>query len=123
MRDGMDYVDIIVLLTTLIITGFWITYGLFFKWWKTAPGRAVFLFFGAPALFLIAGVMVLTLGPDYPGREFVRLFTALYALVTGSYLFYTLVASWWRTGRVLDLEARARHAREALEQSIREGNS
>lgn len=112
--------DVIALVANLSIIVVWLVYGIFFRWNKTHAGRAVFVFLSALVLLLVMNVITVFLGkewfdPSWYVREWFRLLVYLFALTSVIWMAGTLLTNWRRTGVVLDLEARARHARATLE--------
>jgi ABC-type multidrug transport system fused ATPase/permease subunit len=66
-----------------------ITYALTAKWWINLLSRGFFLLTTCIATLMTLIVVTLFLGPDYPGRDAVRIFSYLYLVGAQWYLFIT----------------------------------
>ena len=64
---------------------FGVSYAFFFRWWKTPAGRALLAFVTSLILVTVLNMVGLLLGPEYAGREVVRI--GIYSMVFAS--------SWW----------------------------
>jgi hypothetical protein len=108
MMTLLELGDLILLVASVVGIVFAVSYGLFFKWWKTAAGRAVFAFVVSLDLTFLLNMSGRWLGVDYPGRDIVRIAVYTFVLGSVSYLLYVLWRSWFRGRAVLDLETRER---------------
>lgn len=83
--------DVIMLVALAGAVAFAVSYGGFFNWRKTAPGRA--LMYLVLTIFAWGTQSVLArLDPDYVGREFVRIVVYLGISIT----IWRLVVTLWR---------------------------
>ena len=64
---------------------FGVSYAFWFRWWKTPAGRALLAFVTSLILVFLLNMLGMFLGPEYEGRELVRI--GFYSTVFAS--------SWW----------------------------
>ena len=113
----------IALAVALGLVGVWIAYGLLFRWRKTRAGRAFWIFLSSLTATILLNAVTLWLGKDWFGegsgvREVVRLAVYVYAAYALIHLVGALLYNYRRTGAVLDLERRARNAREVISEPM-----
>lgn len=100
----------------------WLGYGIFFEWTKRRAGRAFFYLLTALSFSFIGSIITLWVGPDWGNPEWeLRRWASILILAIAAFAIIktaiALVENWRKTGRVLDLEARARHAQAVLDET------
>lgn len=93
---ALDFVaDTTIMICFLSALAFVVSYMGFFAWWKTRAGRALlFLFLSWVAVTTIS-LLTRLIGPDYWGREWLRVFG--WGLV--AYSLINLLVTLWRNFR------------------------
>lgn len=88
---------------------FTVSYGLFFHWRRTEAGRSLFYVFASIVILFLNNSLGAWLGPDYPGRVYLRLVIVTAVTITLWRLVWVLWRNW-RKGdpRPLDIEAKPR---------------
>ncbi len=104
----LEFGDLILFAASVVGIAFAVSYGLFFKWWKTPAGRAVFAFVVSLDLTFVLNITGRVFGPDYPGRDLLRIGIYTFVLGSVSYLLYVLWRSWFHGRAVLEVETRER---------------
>lgn len=100
--------DFELLVGSILIVLFTTVFGIFFKWYSTPAGRALFALFASISALFFLIVVGKFAGGDYLFRDLIRVF--VYGVVPASafWLFTTLIRNWWRGGSLLTLEQRER---------------
>jgi hypothetical protein len=79
---------------------FAISYGLFFDWRRTEPGRALMQFVLSLIAIFSLNTGTIALGMDFTGREYVRLFVYGFVFFSVWRLVWVLWRVWARGGDV-----------------------
>lgn len=88
------------------VLAFTLLYLVFFNWRETSSGKAILYFTCSLGLLLLLVFIGKVTGGDYPGRELLRVFVYGLNLVAAWSLVVTLVRSWSRGEKPLDLVER-----------------
>ena len=98
--------DLIMLLASVGGIVFAISYATFFRWRKTAAGRALLAFVVSLDLVFLVNLLGRFFGPDYAGREVVRIVVYSAVFVSIWSLVFILWRSWRRGDPSLRVESR-----------------
>lgn len=99
------------LLAEVLVIAFLISYTGFFAWRKTAAGRAVVYTFIGLSFLVLTAVLVVIFGPDYWGREVVRLVVAWGLVLALARLIWVLWSNFRHGEPPLKVEEREHHRR------------
>lgn len=102
------FADIEIIIVQIGALVFTFSYGLFFRWRRTQPGRSLMYMFMAFDLLILLNMLGRWFGPDYWGRDVLR--PVIYSLLVFAIwrLVIVLWANWKRGSAILDLESRPR---------------
>lgn len=109
----LELVSIVTLLSCLVASGgFVVLYGRRSRWRATSVGKSIMLLTGSLLILCLLGVATMIFGPDYPGRDLLRVIgTVLINIALWRQLYVLSRAQKDERGVLAALEAR--EAREA----------